>query len=561
MKNIYKAFVALAVTAGSLTTTSCIEETEPTSAASEEQVMQSEKSMASLLWGIPASLNLEDADGGHYRFGYGAIMHIRDIQTGDLLRDMYGQYNHFSNWAANKYQGRDYAYGQYIWNFSYKFVQTTNTLIRAINLETATDTEKGYLGAAYAFRAMAYLDLAREYEFLPNKVFPDGKNEDGNVVTGLTVPIVDENTTEQTATNNPRATREKMAEFILSDLNKAEELITNLTFSSKTLPHLDCVYGLKARYYMWLAGEDKQYYAQAAEYAQKAFKAAGISPMTSEDCLSKNKGFNDISKWMWGMQLVKENGAVQTGIVNWVSWMSNETTFGYAAAGPYVVMDANLYSKIPWDDFRKNEWTPTTFTTQDANVLAWYQEYACDLNNIYSSKNRDGILYQNMPAYTSFKFRPAQGNTVNSSIAGASAIPLMRVEEMYFIYAEALAHVNPAQGKAVLQSFMKKYRNANYTTDATTEEEVVNEIIFQKRIELWGEGQTFFDIKRLNMSVTRGYSDPVKTNWLEQFRFNTDGRPSWMNWVIVQTEGNTNAAVNDYNNPDPSDTYKEWSED
>ena len=113
-----------------------------------------------------------------------------------------------------------------------------------------------------------------------------------------------------------------------------------------------------------------------------------------------------------------------------------------------------------------------------------------------------------MPAYTSFKFRPAQGNTVNSSIAGASAIPLMRVEVMYFIYAEALAHVNPAQGKAVLQSFMKKYRNANYTTDATAEEEVVDEIILQKRIELWGEGQTFFDIKRLNMSVTRVIQTP-----------------------------------------------------
>ena len=90
------------------------------------------------------------------------------------------------------------------------------------------------------------------------------QNDAGNDVTNLTVPIVTEKTTEEESYNNPRVTREKMAEFILSDLQAAEENIVYLTESSRALPHLDAVYGLMARYYMWL--ED---YPNAKTYARK----------------------------------------------------------------------------------------------------------------------------------------------------------------------------------------------------------------------------------------------------------------------------------------------------
>ena len=40
-------------------------------------------------------------------------------------------------------------------------------------------------------------------------------------------------------------------------------------------------------------------------------------------------------------------------------------------------------------------------------------------------------------------------------VGAAVGIPLMRVEEMYMIQAEALEHVSPGQGLAKLQDFMK----------------------------------------------------------------------------------------------------------
>ena len=63
---------------------------------------------------------------------------------------------------------------------------------------------------------------------------------------------------------------------------------------------------------------------------------------------------------------------------------------------------------------------------------------------------------------------------------------------------------------------------------------------FSKRVELWGEGQSFFDIKRLNLPVTRGYAGTLHHTI---GRFNTTTRPAWMNFCIVRSEGNNNTAL------------------
>lgn len=101
-----------------------------------------------------------------------------------------------------------------------------------------------------------------------------------------------------------------------------------------------------------------------------------------------------------------------------------------------------------------------------------------------------------------------------------------------------------------------KYRDESYSTTASGDA-LINEILFQKRVELWGEGQAFFDIKRANLSVTRGYKG---TNFSDAVRFNTNGRPAWMNISIVQTEKNNNKALMGWENPDPTTAYPVWKE-
>ncbi len=550
MKFINKILVFAALGMGATFLTGCLDETEPeSSTVTEKQVQESSAATEAAVLAMPSYFNNYGSAivdrGWHYPFGYGANMYIRDLMTGDLGHSSTNYSSHFYYWAQNKYQGDGYVFCQFIFNYYYGFVLTINTAIGAVNPESATDKQLGYLGAAYAFRALAYLDLARCYEFLPNDK-TSNINKDGNNVLNLTVPIVTENMELEQTKNNPRAPREDMFNFILSDLDNAEKYIVNLnSYSGNTLPDLACVYGLKARLYMWV--ED---YANAQKYARLAIDNARVQPMTENDCLDPITGFNTISKWMWGSQQTKEDDTVQSGIINWASWLTNQTTFGYTGFGetnmPFNVMDARMYNRISNTDFRKLE-----FLAPEGSPL----REKCRL-----IPGTEEMINTSMPDYAALKFRPNQGNYSDYTVGAATAYPVMRVEEMYFIEAEAAAHQNAAQGKQLVENFMKNYRDPNYNINSQTASDsnaLIDEIVFQKRVELWGEGQTFFDIKRLNMSVTRGYPG---TNFYSLARLNTNGRPAWMNFVLIKSEENVNKACVGWNNPDPSDLYTPWTE-
>ncbi len=544
---IYKSFLGLCVAAVSLSSlTGCMEETEPTTIATEKQIQQSSSASEAFLMAMPAYFNhlnatlVDDPYNWHAVFGYGAMMYIRDLMTQDMVfGGQTGYAGHFNPWPRDTYQGDGFLYGQYINNYYYELVLAANNMIGSVNPDNATTQQLGSLGAGLAFRALAYLDMARMYEWLPNDK-TTSTNADGNDISGLTVPIVTADMDQTQATNNPRATHQQMFDFIKNDLDNAEKYIVNLTTrSDNVLPDLACVYGLKARLYMW--NED---YANAEKYARLAINNASVAPMTEKDGTNTTTGFNDISKWMWGAKMTSEDDVVQTGIVNWVSWASNQTGFGYTGSGTgmYTMVDRKMYDRMSDTDWRKLE-----FVAPEGSALE-------GKNKLISGYDH----WDQIPAYVALKFRPAEGNPNNSKIGAASAYPIMRVEEMYFIEAEAAAHQDPAKGAKLLTEFMKSYRDPNYSTKKTDKDDVIEEIVFQKRVELWGEGQTFFDIKRLNYSVTRGYPG---TNCADELsRLNTNGRPAWMNLVLIRTEANNNKALVGMNNPDPSDLYTPWTE-
>ena len=67
---------------------------------------------------------------------------------------------------------------------------------------------------------------------------------------------------------------------------------------------------------------------------------------------------------------------------------------------------------------------------------------------------------------------------------------------------------NPSAGKATLEGFVQTYRDASYKVYGSTAEEVQNAVWMQRRIELWGEGQSYFDLMRLRKGINR-----VSTGW------------------------------------------------
>lgn len=545
-----KIFASLTLSAAAVIgLTGCLDEVQPSgSTITQEQLNSSVKAGSATLYAMPTTIlkSSSDASDWHGDFGYPAMMMIRDAMTGDMTVNVNGtSYDHLAAYAQLRSMGEGHFYPQRIWNYYTTLVLSANKGAQAFPEDVEEPQAMGCRALALAFRAMAYLDMARWFEYLPCEgTSPnlDSTEDDGTPnrsVLNLTVPIVTEKTTDTEAANNPRATRTQMAEFIKGDLEYATEHIANCPdeFKTNEFPNLAVVYGLYARLYMWL--ED---YGKAKEYADMAIAESHRSPLTEAQWTNPSTGFNNAAanpSWMWSAQLTSENRAVTTGICNFTSFMSAEAKYGYANVGAHRDIDWKMYQRISDTDFRKLSWMPHS----GLGLLA----------KIQLAGGVNLLTFRNKFKLSQIKFRPGQGEIDDYLTGSATAIPLMRLEEMNFISIESQAHLNAAEGKNQIEAWMKAYRDPNYTCKVSSQEDIIEEIIFQKRVEFWGEGQTLFDIKRLNYSVTRGYEG---TNWYEAARFNTNGRPAWMNMVIVMTEGNSNAGVRGWNNPGFMDAYE-----
>lgn len=555
MKNIYKIMAMVLGTA--LLTTSCIKETFPTSGATKEQISQAASILEASVGAIPVNMAYPYSafgSGANYGFdfGYPGLMCAMDACTGDVIctaGDDAAGYDWFWYWERGTMMGPTAGLCDFPWNTYFSFMKSCNDVIGLVDTsKTLTSSEKLALGVAKAFRACFYLDMARQYEALEvTDPAAAGDKYDISKVKALTVPIIDEKTTEEKARNNPRAKREEMFEFIFDDLNDAEALLDGITVK-KTMPSKAVVYGLKARAYLWLGQFDTPYknvktgteaYQEAAKYARLAITESGATIMTESEYLNATSGFNTANNsWLWYLPQTTEG---ITNLVNFIAWRSSESTWGYGGKFVFEGVTNNFYNRMSDTDWRRKAFV-------GANPAAWYKQYGYLTN--YSEEEFLAVV----PAYANFKFHPANGNTVSYTIGNVTDVPLMRVEEMYFIEAEATEHVNEGAGENLLISFMA-HRNPKYTTDGITD--IIDEIMFQKRVEFWGEGIVFYDFKRLNMGINNGYDG---TNVPSDSRVNVEGRAPWWNFCIPEGETYQNIALLEKtpNNPNPDGLIKLW---
>ena len=537
--------ITLATLAAALLASSCIKEADPYEIATEDQV-----TLETLIEGIPASLVQAGSagyaqDGQAWDFALPAIHIATESMTGDIAIGGNIGYDWFAQWGTNEALGADYAVGALTWNNYYAWIMAANNVIKQIDASDFSSldaTQKSYLGFAYAYRAMFYLDLVRLYEFKENNY------TEAPEVLGLGVPVVLPETTEAEAKNNPRAKVDDIYDkVIFPDLDNAEELLENYTAPDKYTISLALVYGLKAR--AWLergtAKNDAESYRQAAEYARLAITASGCTPLTQEQWEDPTNGFNSATSndaWIWGLALPSESVA---NLFCFTVHMSCENDWAPYHAGRGI--NRNLYYSIDSRDFRRHSWLDPDRSS-----------YA------YKSCRPDADTYfkESLADFANIKFRPAQGAYADYKVGGAADHCCMRVEEMYFIEAEATAQAGDlAGGIRLLNEFMTSYRMMNGATyDCTSKsgtlEGFINELMLQKRIEFWGEGIVMFDMKRLDMSTRRGY---VGTNSPASYRLNTEGRAPYWNFVISRGETQNNPVIATQNNPDPSQTVKPWN--
>lgn len=255
-----------------------------------------------------------------------------------------------------------------------------------------------------------------------------------------------------------RAATSQVVAQIGDDLERGFAALEGYSRSDATQIDQTVVAGLLARYYLEYGD-----YSQAIANAEIAQSGGPIMSMTQIF-----DGFDEISNpsWLWGADITPETSSTYA---SFFSQFANANP-GYAGLlGVYKNVDRRLFDKIEDTDARK-EW-------------------------FISEKNTGE--FPALPKYANVKF-------IDDTFFEGDYV-YMRVEEFYLVEAEARALSGDDEGAAQALFELVSQRDSAYTLSTKTGADLLEEIRTQRRIELWGEGFAFYDMKRWDKGLNRIY--------------------------------------------------------
>ncbi len=478
-KYICLALVGLAV-GSSLSGCYDMETLPMTNNLTEEQKLDAKEANPDLtqasIVGIASTFSVIESvysESSHNDFGIPALMLGLDCRTADMVADNIG-YNWFRTFSAFSDCTENSYASNMAWRYNYNQILAANTAIGNINPETTDPVMQFYLAQAKAMRANAYFTLAQLFQH----------TYVGHESEPCVMLITEENQEEVLVNGIGRSSVAKTYELIDSDISDAISLIEQsgiepdmvIEEKPKRFISLAAAYGLRARVNLV-----KQQWADAASDAQSAIDEFDGMPLSAEQ--ASKPGFISISdsNWMWGIAVNENDEAVQSVLCNLPSHLGS-FCFGYASVGAWRRINKKLFKSIPESDVRRGWFLDEN--SLSANLTAPQQNYC---------------RAKAMPAFTQVKFAPYGGVLETSN--NACDIPLMRVEEMYLILAEATAKAG-GDGASILNDFVQQYRDPSFSVSGSADD--VQEACFeQRRVEFFGEGRIYFDYLRLHKGCDR----------------------------------------------------------
>lgn len=261
------------------------------------------------------------------------------------------------------------------------------------------------------------------------------------------VPIYTEPTTDDTAPKG-KSTVAQVYQRVFDDLALAKDYLKNYIRKGdgqKFKPDVNVVNGLLARAYL-LTGQ----WEEAAKAAAAARQ--GYSLMTTA---AEYEGFNNISnkEWIWGHP---------------------QTLAQSSASYNFYFLDATYVGA--YSSFMADPHFRDTFSDGDIRLelFQWM---------------REGYL-----GYKKFHMRADD----------TADIVLMRASEMLLVEAEALARDGFPEKAVVPLNELRHARGlGDYDLTGKSQQDVIDEILMERRRELWGEGFGITDILRTQQSVKR----------------------------------------------------------
>ena len=341
------------------------------------------------------------------------------------------------------------------WNYYFTLIANANYIIDAAEKIAGEPSEIDYIiGNAYAIRAYCYAYAGMLY----------GRSYIGHE-DRLSIPIYTEPTYAGTV-GKARSTNREVFGQALSDINKAIELIGET--KRLHITHFDkyVANGIKARIALYMGD-----YQTAHDAAAIAVKGGSIDYDSAFH-------YNDAShkSVLWGAKIITSQGTTNPQFLAHM-----DIAFGGYGKKARKCCSAWLYEQMGGSDKRATDWW--RYEVLEDGSTKGYQQYK--------------FLFQDPKTPTS----------------GADHI-FMRAAEMQLIIAETACRLgNEDEARTALNALMKT-RDADFdcsalsgtalgalTTDLTGS--LLEEILIQRRIELWGEFGRVYDVKRLRQGFVR----------------------------------------------------------
>ena len=225
--------------------------------------------------------------------------------------------------------------------------------------------------------------------------------------------------------------------------------------------------------------------------------------MSEDDWLS---GFNsnNLSEVIWGSHVI----AVETTFFRSYFYLASNTFNGSQIRNNPKIADRRMVDAIPATDFRGQVFLPDA---PNSNTSASNGEggWENNTNPLYTTeaefdaaikaiKDEYGLVSgHNVHPYMHFKLKQANPGTIDPD-----DVIYMRSAEMYLNEAEAEAmQGNIGAAQTALQTLVETRDSAFDATAYTTQAELMDQIKFQRRLELWGEGFGYTDHIRWDEGV------------------------------------------------------------
>lgn len=459
MKNLKYITMGLAM-AGAMTFSSCGSDyldTIPTGDVSTSLINQSLDNLYFALNGIHREQVSQESGSQGYG-GEPGFMIARDCCADDvtwLKNTWYKSAN--LNWQSNADGAA--SHNARIWRVYYQWIMNANLVLEGLeNVEVAVGQETLYnqiKGEALTFRAYGHFQVAQLWA---------DRYEAGGANTHLGIPYRMDSKGGELA----RSTCKETYDYILADLNEAASLLAGIKVNDVNHFSEKVVWGLKAR--VALAMQD---YTNAAAYAEKAIQLAeadGNALMAPSELMN---GFADITtktkEAMYAAKTQNDQTVYFYSFYANMSWNFSSTAIRQGVKA----INADTYDTMSETDLRRQWWDPT------------------------------GQMEVPLTSFTKTKYQNRKF-TARATSDAVGDVAFMRLAEMYLILAESYARGgNDAKAQEVFTKFQVT-RDPSYVGNGNTGAALTEEIMNSRRVELWGEGFRFTDLKRLHLPLKRG---------------------------------------------------------